>query len=78
MANNETVEFCHTPLVKDCNVPGPVECRTEYESVCETRYHNHVVQDDIPECTTIKEYKCELKTRGYTEEEVRLTFNKLK
>ena len=37
VAINETVEFCHTPLVKDCNVPGPVECKTEYESVCETR-----------------------------------------
>ena len=35
------------------------------------RYHEHIVEDDIPECTTIKEFKCETKTRGYTTEEVR-------
>ena len=34
------------------------------------RYHEHIVEDDIPECTTIKEFKCEQKTRGYTTEEV--------
>ncbi len=33
------------------------------------RYHNHVVEDDIPECTTIKEFKCETVTRGYSSEE---------
>ena len=37
VAHNETVEFCHTPLVKDCNIQGPIECVTEYESICETR-----------------------------------------
>ena len=29
------------------------------------------MEDDVPECTTIKEFKCEQKTRGYTTEEVR-------
>ena len=36
------------------------------------------MEDDIPECTTIKEFKCEQKTRGYTTEEVsksHATFN---
>ena len=36
-----------------------------------SRYHEHIVEDDVPECTTIKEFKCEQKTRGYTTEEVR-------
>ena len=71
MAHNETVEFCHIPLVKDCNVPGPEECRTEYESECMTMYHEHVVEEDVPDCTTIKEYKCKTITKGYSEEEVK-------
>ncbi len=29
-----------------------------------------MVEDDIPECTTIKEYKCETVIKGYTSEEV--------
>ena len=35
-ASEESVEFCHTPLV--CEGEGPTECRTVYESQCETRY----------------------------------------
>ena len=35
-ASEEKVEFCHTPLV--CEGEGPTECRTVYESQCETRY----------------------------------------
>ena len=35
-----------------------------------SRFHEHIVEDDVPECTTIKEFKCEQKTRGYTTEEV--------
>jgi hypothetical protein len=37
VAQDVTVEFCHTPLVKDCNIEGPVECKTEYEAMCATR-----------------------------------------
>lgn len=76
VAHNETVEFCHTPLVKDCNIPGPVECRTEYESECETHYHEHVLEEDVPECETIKEYKCETVQSGYSTEEVSLEYLK--
>ena len=35
-ASQETVEFCYTPLV--CEGEGPEECKTVYESQCETRY----------------------------------------
>ena len=34
-ASQETVEFCYTPLV--CEGEGPEECKTVYESNCETR-----------------------------------------
>ena len=33
------------------------------------RYHEHDVVDDIPECQTLKEYKCEIVTKGYNKEE---------
>ena len=36
-ASQEKVQFCITPLVKDCDNPGPTECTTEYESHCQTR-----------------------------------------
>lgn len=36
-AIDETVQFCFTPLVRNCNIPGPTECTTEYRSECSTR-----------------------------------------
>ena len=33
------------------------------------RYHEHRVIDDIPDCRTIKEYKCQQVTKGYSKEE---------
>merc|ERR1711962_652190 len=66
IASEEKVEFCHTPLV--CEGEGPVECRTVYESQCQTRYHEHDVEDDVVECETVQEEKCEDVTQGYTTE----------
>lgn len=66
IAGEETVEFCHTPLV--CEGEGPVECKTVYESQCQTRYHEHDVEEDKVECETIQEEKCEDVTQGYTTE----------
>merc|ERR1711894_206088 len=66
IAFNETVEICRTPLVKDCDVQGPEICRTEYESECWTKQEVHDVQDDVVECETIVEEKCEDNTSGYT------------
>merc|ERR1712029_390935 len=64
IASEEKIEFCHTPLI--CDGEGPVECRTVYESQCETRYHEHDVEDDVVNCETIQEEKCEDVTQGYT------------
>ena len=39
------------------------------DAECETRYHEHDVEDDIVECETIQEEKCEDVTQGYTTEQ---------
>lgn len=67
IAFDEPVRFCHTPLV--CDGEGPIECKTVYESQCETRYHEHDVEDDVVECETIQEEKCVDVTQGYTTEQ---------
>jgi len=66
VASDETIKFCNTPLI--CEGEGPEECKTVYESQCETRYHEHDVEDDVVECETIQEEKCEDVTQGYTTE----------
>merc|ERR1712198_331178 len=66
IAFNETVQVCRTPLVKDCDVQGPEICRTEYESECWTKQEEHEVEDDVVECETIQDEKCEDETSGYT------------
>lgn len=35
VASDEQIKFCHTPLI--CEGEGPEECKTVYESQCETR-----------------------------------------
>jgi len=65
-AVTETSRVCRTPLVKDCDVEGPEVCRTEYESECWTKQEEHEVEDDVVECTTVTEEKCEDETSGYT------------
>merc|ERR1711962_220475 len=66
IAFNETAEVCRTPLVKDCDVQGPEICRTEYESECWTKQEEHEVEDDVVECETIQDEKCQDNTSGYT------------
>merc|ERR1711974_547480 len=66
IAETEQVEFCHTPLI--CDGEGLIQCRTVYESQCQTRYHEHDVEDDVVECETVQEEKCEDVTQGYTTE----------
>jgi len=66
VAFNETVQVCRTPLVKDCDVQGPELCTTQYESECWTKNEEHDVTDDVVDCTTVQEEKCEDETSGYT------------
>jgi len=64
VASEETIEFCHTPLI--CEGEGPEECKTVYESNCETSYHEHEVEDDVVDCVEEYEEKCEDVTQGYS------------
>merc|ERR1712154_744012 len=64
VASEEAVTFCHTPILLEGD--GEEVCQTVYESACTTRYQEHDVQDDVVECETIQEEKCEDVTQGYT------------
>jgi len=66
VAFNQTVRICRNPLVKDCNVLGEPVCRTEFETECTTHQHEHEVEDDVVDCNTIQDEKCEEETVGYT------------
>merc|ERR1711990_37417 len=66
VAFNETVKVCRTPLVKDCEVRGPELCSTQYESECWTKNEEHEVEDDVVDCETVVDEKCEDETSGYT------------
>ena len=67
VASEEAVTFCHTPILLEGD--GEEVCQTVYESACTTRYAEHDVQDDVVECETIQEEKCEDVTQGYTTEQ---------
>merc|ERR1711883_47901 len=67
VASEEAVTFCRTPI--EIQGDGPETCETVYESQCETRYQEHDVSDDVVECETIQDEKCEDVTQGYTTEQ---------
>ena len=60
------MEVCRSPLVKDCDIEGEEICTTQYESECWTKQEVHEVEDDVVECETVVEEKCEDETSGYT------------
>ena len=47
-----------------CEGEGPEECITVYESICETSYHEHNVEDDVVDCVEEYEEKCVDVTQG--------------
>ena len=53
-------KYLHIPL------QGPEICKTEYESECWTKQEVHDVEDDVVECKTILEEKCQEETSGKT------------
>merc|ERR1712032_41034 len=65
---------CHTTYVtqyesqqeEDCDENFRKSCFIEYESECWTKQEVHDVQDDVVECETVVEEKCEDNTSGYT------------
>jgi len=65
-AQNVSTEVCRRPLVKDCDLPGEEVCRTEYQSECWSKRIPHEVEDDVVNCETVEDEKCEDVTVGYT------------
>ena len=63
-AVNELVEECTTPLVPDCDILLPEECKTIYDTVCTTRQVGYEVEEDFPNCSTVNMEKCEDVTIG--------------
>ena len=64
-AINDVVEECRTQFVKtDPCVPGPEECQTVYDTVCDTRQKVHEVEDDVVNCETVYEEQCKNVTQG--------------
>ena len=64
-ALHEVVEVCTTPFVKDCDIVGEEVCQNMYESECSTAQIVHEVEDDVVNCKTIEEEKCEDVTEGF-------------
>ena len=55
----EMVEECTTPLVPDCTQEPEEQCRTVYDTVCDTRKVQYEVEEDFPTCRTVNMEKCE-------------------
>merc|ERR1712013_726994 len=64
-ANQEVVQVCKTAFVSDCEIAGPKVCKTVWTSECSTEQIVHEVEDDIANCETIEEEKCEDVTEGF-------------
>jgi len=65
-AENVSISVCRTPLVKDCSLESEDQvCSTQYEAECLTTQHVHLVEEDTPECVTVKDKKCKEVTEGY-------------
>jgi len=65
-ANQELVEVCTSSFIPDCDVKGEPECKTMWSSECSTVQIIHEVEDDVANCETIEEEKCEDVTDGFS------------
>lgn len=71
MPLNETVNVCHTPVVRKCGSEpvGPDICSTHYETNCETRYKTYEVEQDEPVCRMEVMTKCENVTLPFNDDQ---------
>merc|ERR1711971_795809 len=51
----DEVEVCKTDIAYNCNKKGPEECKTIYDTVCETTRTVHTVEDDVANCQVVQE-----------------------
>merc|ERR1711971_270748 len=85
VAQNDEVEVYKTSLCQDCSRKGPEECETVYDTVCETIRKVHDVEDDVVNCETVEEEKCDNVPDGFSTKQVcdkwpvqKCTVNKVK
>ena len=65
VAADEVVEECRSSLIPDCEKNGPpTQCKTVYETVCNTQQNVRMVEDDVPHCKTVIEKICYTVTKG--------------
>ena len=64
------MEECTTPVVSECKESEREEdCRTVYDTVCDTRQVGYEVEEDFPNCSTVNMEKCEDVTVGLKTEQ---------
>ena len=64
-ASEETLEVCGPELLSSCEKEeGEVECRTEYKTECSTRQTAHQVMEDVVQCQTVSQEKCQDLSEG--------------
>merc|ERR1711971_349977 len=51
----DVVEVCKTDIAYNCDKKGPEECKTIYDTVCETTRTIHTVEDDVANCQVVQE-----------------------
>merc|ERR1711971_1209895 len=51
----DVVEVCKTDIANNCNKEGPKECKTIFDTVCETTRTIHTVEDDVANCQVVQE-----------------------
>ena len=59
--NTNTGDKAIHVFIQDCNLSGPEVCKTEYITECFTVNNPKIVVDDIPDCETVYDQKCETK-----------------
>eukprot|EP00095_Tigriopus_kingsejongensis_P005672 snap_masked-scaffold377_size191454-processed-gene-0.8 protein:Tk05672 transcript:snap_masked-scaffold377_size191454-processed-gene-0.8-mRNA-1 annotation:"PREDICTED: uncharacterized protein K02A2.6-like" len=50
---SEKIQTCKEPLVRDCDIVGEETCSTEFETICETTFHEAQVEDDVAVCEMV-------------------------
>eukprot|EP00095_Tigriopus_kingsejongensis_P010407 maker-scaffold203_size261420-snap-gene-0.9 protein:Tk10407 transcript:maker-scaffold203_size261420-snap-gene-0.9-mRNA-1 annotation:"hypothetical protein" len=45
---SQKIQICKEPLIRDCEIEGEETCSTEFETICETTFHEAKVEDEWP------------------------------
>eukprot|EP00095_Tigriopus_kingsejongensis_P011251 maker-scaffold550_size154339-snap-gene-0.20 protein:Tk11251 transcript:maker-scaffold550_size154339-snap-gene-0.20-mRNA-1 annotation:"hypothetical protein" len=50
---SQKIQICKEPLIRDCEIEGKETCYTEFETICETTFHEAQVEDDVAVCEMV-------------------------